>query len=353
MRNYLLNKTLTLLLVLQIILVGWASRHPKFVEKYYSNGIYPEISGFLRRMLGWIPFSVGDIFYFILFLLLLRWLWYVYETRFTPILEHLWAIGGVSSVIFLVFHLFWGLNYHRLPLQERLGIENLKYDTLLLQKTTEKHLLKINQIHRQLVTDDSIPVIIPYSRTKIYHISADLYKNFQIKQQDFSFRIRSLKTSLVSVPLSYMGFSGYLNPFTGESQVNKKIPNTTLPITATHELAHQLGYASETEANYIGYKVCISQPDLYFQYSGEYLAVRYLIYEVKRYNPELAEQYYKKLNIGVQRNIENNQDVWDSYDTPLKPFFQKLYDKYLKANQQYHGIKSYNAMVAFIMAENN
>ena len=67
MNNYILNRTLTILLGLQIILVGWASRNPHWVEKYYSRGIYPEISGFLRRLLGWIPFSVGDVLYGLLF----------------------------------------------------------------------------------------------------------------------------------------------------------------------------------------------------------------------------------------------------------------------------------------------
>src|SRR5690242_16118036 len=44
---------------------------PELVEKYYSRGIYPLISRTLCLLFGWIPFSVGDIFYaFVLFYLI-------------------------------------------------------------------------------------------------------------------------------------------------------------------------------------------------------------------------------------------------------------------------------------------
>ncbi len=33
------------------------------VERYYSTGIYPFIAGLQRLLFGWIPFSIGDIFY--------------------------------------------------------------------------------------------------------------------------------------------------------------------------------------------------------------------------------------------------------------------------------------------------
>ena len=349
MNNYILNRTLTILLGLQIILVGWASRNPNWVEKYYARGIYPEISGFMRRLLGWIPFSVGDVLYALLFIGLLGWIWYLYETRFSPVLDQWYRIGAFLSLLFLAFHFLWGLNYYRMPLQEQLGLKTLQYDTLALQKTTELHIAQLNYIHGALVKNDSLVVEVPYSKRKIGRMAAKQYRHFQNDTLDFHFRIKSVKKSLFSVPLSYMGFAGYLNPFTGESQINRKIPISTYPITVTHEMAHQLGYASETEANYIGYLACTHHPDLYFQYSAEFMAVRFLIHEVSRYNKPLAEAYYHSLHVGIQMNIEHNQDFWDSYSTPIKPISQKTYDQFLKANSQHAGLKSYNAMVAFLI----
>ena len=52
---------LTVFLPVQIFLVQLASKNPEFIETYYSNGIYPYISSFFRILLGWVPFSVGDV----------------------------------------------------------------------------------------------------------------------------------------------------------------------------------------------------------------------------------------------------------------------------------------------------
>src|SRR5687767_12467437 len=52
-----------ILLMLIAMLIKIFSSFPMAVERYYSNGIYPVISTTQRTLLGWIPFSVGDIFY--------------------------------------------------------------------------------------------------------------------------------------------------------------------------------------------------------------------------------------------------------------------------------------------------
>ena len=61
MKNKKLNIYLTILLGFQILFVQIISNYPSIIEKYYSNGIYPITSKFLRVFLGWIPFSVGDL----------------------------------------------------------------------------------------------------------------------------------------------------------------------------------------------------------------------------------------------------------------------------------------------------
>src|SRR5690606_33682370 len=54
---------LLLLLLLAALAIKIFSLYPSSVETYYSNGIYPYISSFQRILFGWIPFSIGDIFY--------------------------------------------------------------------------------------------------------------------------------------------------------------------------------------------------------------------------------------------------------------------------------------------------
>ncbi len=352
MNNYITNKILSVFLILQLLFIGFISRRPEWVEKYYSEGVYPIISNFLRRIIGWIPFSVGDVLYFLLLIGFLRFIWLLIQTRMAPFREHLYRLGAFLSLLLLAFHVLWGFNYYRIPLKERLGIESLEYTQKALIEATQQHIETLNSIHHVLVQNDSVAVEIPYKRREMYRMSSTTYKHLTHDSLDFRFRRKSVKNSLLSTPLSYMGFSGYLNPFTGESQVNKRIPKTIFPFTTCHELAHQLGYASEGETNYIGYLACAENVDMYFRFSGELAAVRHLLYNLAQYDKELYKTHYNQLNIGIRKNIQNNHDFWDSYHTPLEPFFKKFYDAYLRANRQEEGIHSYNEMVGYLVNQN-
>ena len=60
-----------IILVVLTILIKIFSLFPEAVERYYSDGIYQVISKTQRLLLGWIPFSIGDILYFVVGLYLL------------------------------------------------------------------------------------------------------------------------------------------------------------------------------------------------------------------------------------------------------------------------------------------
>ena len=349
MNNYITNKILSTLLIIQVLFIALISRKPDWVEKYYSNGVYPVISRLLRKLLGWIPISIGDLLYILFILIVLRWIWYLIQTWFSPIKSHIYKLGAFISLVFFVFHLFWGLNYYRLPLHKRIGMESLEYTQTELVETAQIHIDKLNTIHSNIVENDSIAISVPYKRLDIYKIAGTHYKTLNIDSIDLHFKTKSIKSSLLSKTLSYMGFSGYLNPFTGESQVNRKIPKSNFPATTCHEMAHQLGYASEDEANYIGYLACITSEDAYFKYSGELLAVQHLLYTIAQNDKDLYKEYYQKLHVGIQKNIQQNRDFWDSYQNPFEPYFKKFYDLFLKANSQEEGIQSYNAMVGYLV----
>ena len=78
------------------------------------------------------------------------------------------------------------------------------------------------------------------------------------------YRTAAIKTSLWGWLGNYLGFYGYYNPFTGEGQVNTTIPKFLQPYITCHEIAHQLGYAKENEANFVGYLAAASSKDASF-----------------------------------------------------------------------------------------
>jgi len=344
------HKIATLFLGIQILFVYYLRQHPVFVEQYYSNGIYPYIASFLRILFGWVPFSVGDILY------LLAVVWLVYKLfKFVKSKAKNWKYSilhftAVLSFIYFIFHLFWGFNYYRLPLQENLNLPLKSYTIEDLTLVTEKLLIKVQETHFKLTNNDTIPVKIDLPLSKLLEASDKAYTKLSKVHPQLDYPNGKVKKSLYSLPLTYMGFSGYLNPFTNEAQINYKVPKYNIPIIATHEIAHQVGYAKESDANFIGYLACIYSDDNLLEYSANLMALNYCLNDIYFSDKELYQEIVNRIPKGVKKNYNESRKFWRLYKNPLEPYFKKFYDLFLKSNNQHHGIKSYSKMVSLLIA---
>ena len=81
-----------------------------------------------------------------------------------------------------------------------------------------------------------------------------------------------------------------MNPLTGEAQVNDKIPKTSYPTTTCHEMAHQIGFAAENEANFIGFLAANYNDDPYFKYASYRMAFGYCISELRKRDANLSQK---------------------------------------------------------------
>ena len=348
MRNRLKNG-IAIAIIPQIILVKWLGSYPDLIEDFYSNGIYPYWTGFFRWLFGWLPFSFGDILYAIL---IVGTVYHLIKNR--THLRKRWKqllrdVVMVLSVAYFTFHISWGLNYYRVPVSETLSLSEEYNSQELLQVTGE--LLNItNTIQYSIAGDSSTAIQIPYSRQKIFQKTIKSYGQLAKTYPQFTYTQPSLKESLFSTVLTYMGYGGYLNPFTHESQVNSKIPNFRFPVVCAHEVGHQLGYSPENEVNFIGYLVMASQKDDYLRYSAYAYALAHCLREVNRRDPEQYKLFYSQLNSGVKQNYKELKDFWEAYENPLEPVFKSIFNAFLKANNQKAGIKSYNLVVSLMVA---
>lgn len=339
-RKYLLP----ILLLIQILILKIIPFFPEFVERFYSNGFYPIVSNFLRIVLGWIPFSIGDILYFILIVLGIRWFCNNRKNWNNNWRNQILAILSVLSVFCFCFHFLWAINYYRIPLFEKMKIERDYSDADLLD-FTKKIIVKTNEIHSQITKNDSVKVVFPYTQKETFAKTLNGYKTLAATYPFFNYSNLSVKKSLFSLPLTYMGFGGYLNPFTNEAQVNYLMPMYNLPTTSCHEMAHQMGYASESECNFIGFLASVHNDDLYFKYSGYSFALRYCLSNWYIRNEKTYRELLKTVHPGILKNYQESQDFWTKYQTPIEKGFHVFYDNYLKLNQQKEGMDSYSKFV--------
>ena len=339
---------LAILFPVQIILVKILSFFPEFIEHFYSNGIYVYTSKILRYVFGWIPFSFGDLLYIVLIAILLRFL--VKKVFVKPIdwKDVLLEMGATLSIVYASFHLLWGMNYYRLPLHEILKVDDQYTETELIQ-VSERLIEQANALHLQLEPNDSLSVQIPCTKDEVFEKTIAAYEKLNGLFPDLKYHPKSIKTSLISLPLTYMGFSGYLNPITNEAQVNGLILNYKAPTTSCHEEAHQLGFAKENEANFIAALTTMNDDDPYFNYSGVTFALKFCLNDLYYRNEEKAVCLVEKLRPGIRKNYREVNEFWESYQNPLEPIFKGTYDKYLKANNQPHGLDTYSYVVALLV----
>lgn len=345
------KQLIALSIIPQIFLVKLLSHFPNFVESVYSNGLFQWSSKLLHYVFGWVPFSLGDIIYTFLGIYAMRWL-YVNRAKITmnP-MGWLTDILTVISIVYAAFHLLWAFNYYRLPLHENLNLKT-DYSTEELIQVTNRLIEETNALQLELTGNDSSMVIFPMSKQTLLTMVPEGFDNLSKTYPHLKYHPKSLKTSLYSVPLTYMGFSGYLNPFTNEAQVDYLLPKFRFPSTASHEVAHQLGYAAENEANFIAYLATTNHTDLYFKYSGTSFALGHCLNDLYKRNPSVHETITEDINSGVLKNFREVRDFWEAYKNPSEVVFKSSYNQFLKANNQVGGIESYSYVVALIVNYN-
>lgn len=339
---------LPLFLLIQIIFVKTLAFFPEVVERFYSNGLYVFTSRFERAVLGIFPFSVGDVLYGLLIIYLLIVIWKNRKTWRRQWKDNLLKVVSGFSIFYFCFHFLWAFNYYRMPLFEKMTIQR-EYTDADLYGFTEKLIAKTNEVQFKITHNKNQKVNNPYSQDSIFKMTQNGYDNLAKEYPFFKYKTPSRKKSLFSLPLTYMGFGGYLNPFTNESQVNYKLPMYGFPNVICHEMAHQIGYASESECNFIGFMACIKNDDLYFQYAACCSALRYCLENVIIKDEEKFKTFKPKINKGILENYKESELFWEQYDTFIDKGFHAFYDQFLKANQQKDGLESYSKFVDLLI----
>ena len=342
-----------LILLTAFLIVQFLKNKTYLIDtKYeYFNGMYREAIIYLTALL---PFSIGDLLYAAIIIFMLFKITQIFKnhstfkTRFAQIgLLTLKAI----TIFYISFNLSWGLNYYRTPLVDKLGVKK-GYTTEELLNLTKSIIKETNALQLRIQKDSLLPIEINKSRKDIYNEVVKAIQTTSYHIPDFQTPFTSVKNSLYSLPLTYMGFAGYVNPFTLEAQINDRIPKLTMPITVAHEIAHQRGIASESEANFIGFLMAKKNNDPIYQYAANIYALRYALGTLNKNESIDFENLLTSLSPAVFKNLTENEVFWKSYKSPIDSFFKNFYNSFLKINNQKEGIQSYNRFIDILINYN-
>ncbi|MBS1665663.1 MAG: DUF3810 domain-containing protein [Bacteroidetes bacterium] len=339
-------------LVVLAVVIKVFSMWPDAVEKYYSRGFYLFLSRLQRILFGWIPFSIGDVFYGILLIGGIYGLVRLIRRLVRREAGWQWLLGAFRRVVFfllwvyVLFNGLWGLNYDRQGIASQLQLTVKPYTTAELTELVGRiagHLNNLDSMARLRRPELS-------SSHFVYRAAVGAYDSLSYKDERFAYKNPSVKSSLFSGIGAYIGFSGYYNPFTGEAQLNTVVPAFTQPYTTCHEMGHQLGYAKENEANFAGYLSARSSSDEAFRYSAYFELYLYAASELYGRDSTLAKGFREKLRPGIRQDFRELQAYNRKYANPMETHIWRLYGGYLRANHQPKGIVTYTEVTAWLIA---
>lgn len=325
--------------VLLVIVARWFMRSDQRVEHWYAQGFYPYISGLLQVSLGWIPFSMGDLLYCGVIVWTGYKLWQFASTiraqgfknwlkGYGQPLGHLLKPITLLAWVWIIFHVLWGFNYYRKSIPDQFGFVADRPSSQELLQFTHYLLSETNRYAIEL---------------KTFPQTNEAHDNCSSRDSQYP------KASIFGVIGNYMGYGGYYNPFTGEAQMNNHMPVFMLPFISVHEKAHQLGYAKESEANFMGYLAALQSKDSCLKYSANLEMFIYANNALRRNDSVAAKNNFKALSPIAVKDLKSYRAFVQQYQGPIDEFTTWFYTKFLRMNNQPEGMYSYNRGMVYVM----
>ncbi len=332
-----------------IFLLSTFGDYPKLVEQYYTNGFYRILSLIGHPIIKLIPFSLGDVIYMLIIILMV----YVIIIVIYAFIKKRFLSAGILGLrlilgieIFIVlFYMLWGLNYSRPSASELLGLRDSTFTTVELKNVTAQLIDSANACRDRLTQADLLQ-----NNKVIYTNACKAIHSLSAKNSIFKTYSPGVKSSIITPLINYMGTAGYFNPLTGEAQINSQMPVFTRPVVACHEMSHQIGFAAEDEANFVGYLAGIGSNDHLLRYSAYQLAVGEFMHALYLKDSLINKALKPRLNKKVHEDFIAERNYWRYYQGKLNKISGIFYDGFLKANKQPQGIDTYNKMVVLVMA---
>ena len=315
------------------------SRHPKVTEVFYSQTFYPGIAFLLSFVSKWVSFSMDDTFYVLLaiFLLTISLLAIFRKIRFG---KFLLLFLQTLSICYVLFYWFWGFNYYRSGINDRLQIGKSKPDTVQFVRVLENLIAQTNESY---CTFEGI------TKSEISRLVESSYKeNSSFLKLNYPQGSRTPKSISLSSFFAKAGIAGYYGPFFSEVHLNDNLLMIEYPQVLAHESAHQFGITSEAEANFYGWLVCAKSDSKYLRYSANISMINYFLSQARRLH-NFADLVHQ-INKPVIDDIRKVQKHWERMrNEQIDNAAGKVNDVYLKTNKVEKGIEDYFGVVQFVM----
>ena len=250
-------------------------------------------------------------------------------------------------LIYAGFSALWGVYFYGDDFMTQSGLKAEAVSSEQLRTVTSFFASLLEETAEQVARDETGACIT--DRNAVLERSSELYAALE---EDYpclegpALRAKGVKLSRL---LSYIDFTGFFFPFTGEANVNTDFPPSLFAATVAHELAHQRGVAKEQEANFVAVLACLRNDDPDYTYSAALMAYSYLGNALAGADRAAWEEIYAGLPETVLRDLAVNRSYWERFDTPVQTVSNTVYENFLYSYDQTLGLRSYGACVDLLV----
>jgi hypothetical protein len=334
---------LGLILAAAVLALTPLPRHA--VERTYSRGLYPVIQPRLTALSNSTPFAWFDA------VLLLTAgvtvvLWTVrLRHRKTGIGRTVGRLvfdtAAIAAVLYLWFLGTWGLNYQRQPLREHLDFREDRITRAALRDLAARTVDSLNALHQ-----DAHAVGWPELAATPRALDAAFVRAQRDLALPWTAQSARPKRTLINFYFTRVSIDGMTNPFFLETLTNQTLLPFERAATVAHEWSHLAGYADESEANFVGWLVCMRGTEP-LQYSGWLSLYGTIVNALPRAD---RDDIAARLDEGPRNDLRAISARIRRYQIPMASRAgYELYDRFLKANRVEAGVRSYGEVLRLLL----
>lgn len=253
----------------------------------------------------------------------------------------------VILTVYAGFCLLWGVNYHADSFQQRSGIYERESSVEELERVTAYFARHLSAAADEVQRDENSA--FAEDEAAIFAYSTQVYNHLYDEFPFLCLHDHTPKAFSLSRVMSALDFTGFYFPFTGEANLNVDCPQSFLPATIAHEMAHQRGIASEQECNFLAVLASTGSDNAAYRYSGWLMGYVYLGNALYRADEDAWRAIRDTLPDTVRIDLYENNAYWAQFEGPVKDTAQSVYDGFLKSQGDARGVQSYGTVVDLLM----
>lgn len=309
---------------------------------------------FMSKLCSHFAFSAAELVYAAAILGLAAYLlWCVYRLIRFP--EKLWQLYRLVLTLAMAGAIFWaGLNvmwtpcYYAPGFAEQSGVDDGPLELEELETVTRWFAALASEYAGEVPRDENGACTT--DRDSVLDRAAGVFEGAAELYPFLDGEALRPKPIHFSRIMSYLDFTGFFFPMTGEANLNMDSPVFLLPSTSQHEIAHQRGVAMEQECNFVAVLSCLESEYADFRYAGAALAYIYLGNALAGADYEAYTEIYYSLSNTVRADFKAQSAYWDEFrDSAAQKASNTVYDSFLKSNGQELGMQSYGACVNLLV----